>query len=78
MRTGLPTLPSQRLDQLLAQYGRTVARSRQQYLLAFAGTAVLIGLAGRYGEVDVAHLLRHLSGLTRRRSIGFPASSATR
>jgi len=64
MRTGLPTLPSQRLDQLLAQYGRTVARSRQQYLLAFAAIAVLIGLAGRYGEVDVAHLLRHLSGLT--------------
>jgi phosphonate transport system permease protein len=64
MSTGLPTLPAQRLDQLLANYGRDVARRRRQSFAVIAVLAILVVTAGRYGEVDVGNLLHHLSGLT--------------
>ncbi len=64
MSTGLPTLPAQRLDQLLANYRRDVTRRRRQSLAALGVLLVLVALAGRYGEVDLHNLLRHLSGLT--------------
>ena len=64
MSTGIPTLPAQRLDQLLANYGRDVARRRRQSLAVIAVLAVLVVTAGRYGEVDLGNLLHHLSGLT--------------
>jgi len=64
MSTGLPTLPTQRLGQLLANYSRDVARRRRQSVAVIAVLAMLAVTAGRYGEVDVGNLLRHLSGLT--------------
>jgi phosphonate transport system permease protein len=64
MSTGLPTLPEQRLNQLLANYGRDVARRRRQSLVGLAVVIVLIALAWRYGEVQLGTLLHHLTGLT--------------
>ena len=64
MSTGLPALPEQRLGQLLADYRREVARRRIQSLAVLAGLAILVVLAGRWGEVDPSKLLHHLSGLT--------------
>jgi phosphonate transport system permease protein len=64
MSTGLPILPEQRLNQLLANYGRDVARRRRQSLIGLAVVIVLIALAWRYGEVQLGTLLHHLSGLT--------------
>jgi phosphonate transport system permease protein len=64
MTTGLPTLPQQRLDQLLANYGRDVGRRRRQTLAVIAVLLLLVVIAGRYGEVDLRNLARHLSGLT--------------
>ena len=64
MSTGLPTLPAQRLSQLLAHYGRDVARRRRRSLGVLAVLVFLTMIAGRYGEVDLRNLLHHLSGLT--------------
>lgn len=64
MSTGLPVLPEQRLAQLVANYGRDIARRRRQSLVALAVVVVLIALAGHYGEVELGKLLHHLSGLT--------------
>ena len=64
MSTGLPTLPTQRLGQSLANYSRDVARRRRQSVAVIAVLAMLAVTAGRYGEVDVGNLLHHLSGLT--------------
>lgn len=64
MRSALPVLPARRLDELLAGYGREVARRRRQSLAGFAALAVLAVVAARYGEVDLHNLLHHLSGLT--------------
>ena len=64
MSTGLPTLPQQRLDQLLANYGRDVARRRQRSLAVLGVLVVLITVAGHYGEVDPRNLFHHLAGLT--------------
>jgi phosphonate transport system permease protein len=64
MSTGLPTLPAQRLEQLLANYGRDVARRRRRWLMVFAVLAVLILVAGHYGEVDLRNLARHFGGIT--------------
>jgi phosphonate transport system permease protein len=64
MTTGLPSLPQPRIDQLLAAYGRDVARRRRQYAAGAAVIIVLIVVAARFGEVDLRNLARHLSGLT--------------
>jgi phosphonate transport system permease protein len=64
MSTGLPTLPQQRLDQLLANYGRDVAQRRRRSLAVLGVLVVLTIIAGRYGEVDLRNLFRHLTGLT--------------
>jgi phosphonate transport system permease protein len=61
MTAGIPTLPQDRLELLLAGYGHKVARRRRQ---SFAVLAVLAVVAGHYGEVDLRNLLDHLSGLT--------------
>lgn len=64
MTAGIPILPQRRLEQLLAGYERAVARRRHQSVAVLAGLVVLVLVAGRYGEVDLGNLLRHLSGLT--------------
>jgi phosphonate transport system permease protein len=64
MTAGLPTLPQQQIDQLLAAYGREVARRRRQYVVGLVVVIILIAVAARYGEVDLHNLARNLSGLT--------------
>jgi len=64
MSTGLLALPERRLSQLLANYGREVARRRLRWLAMLAGLVILIGFAGRWGEVEPGKLLHHLAGLT--------------
>jgi phosphonate transport system permease protein len=64
MTAGLPSLPQQRIDQLLAAYGRDAARRRRQYVIGAAVIIALIAVAARYGEVDLHNLARHFSGLT--------------
>ena len=64
MTAGLPSLPQQQIDQLHEAYGREVARRRRQYVAGAVVMILLIAIAGRYGEVDLDNLARHLSGLT--------------
>jgi phosphonate transport system permease protein len=64
MPAGIPSLPQHQLDQMLAVYGREVARRRRRWLAVVVAVAALALLAGRYGEVDLGNLSRHLSGLT--------------
>ena len=64
MNTGLPVLPEPRLSRLLAHYRGDLARRRTRSLAILACLVVLVGLAGRWGEVEPAKLLHHLSGLT--------------
>lgn len=64
MSTGLPALSQQHLEQLLANYGRAVARRRRSWLIAVAALVVLTALAEHYSEVDLRNLLHHLSGVT--------------
>lgn len=64
MAVGVPILPQRRLDQLLAGYERAVSRRRRLSFAVLGVMAILVVAAGRYGEVDVANLFHHLSGLT--------------
>jgi phosphonate transport system permease protein len=64
MPAGIPSLPQHQLDRLLANYGREVARRRRRWLTVLLVLAALILLSGRYGEVELGNLFRHLSGLT--------------
>src|SRR5215469_12757964 len=64
MSSGLPTLPARQIENLLASYGNAVALRRRQSILVLGTLAVLAVAASRFAEVDIAHLLHHLSGLT--------------
>src|SRR5262249_1858505 len=64
MASGLLSLPQGRVDKLLATYTRAVARRRRQFYLVLAVLAVLAAVASRYGEVDLAYLLGHISAFT--------------
>jgi phosphonate transport system permease protein len=64
MASGLLTLPQERVDRLLATYARAVARRRRQFYLVLVALALLAAIAGRYGEVDPAYLLQHMSNFT--------------
>jgi phosphonate transport system permease protein len=64
MASGLLSLPQERIDRLLASYGRAVARRRRQFYLVLVALAVLAAVAGRFGEVDPAYLVRHISAFT--------------
>jgi len=64
MSTGLPVLPEHQLAELMAHYGRDVARRRRNWLAVLAVLIVLTALAGRFGEVELGKLVHHLSGLT--------------
>jgi phosphonate transport system permease protein len=64
MASGLLSLPPERVDRLLMDYARAVARRRRQFYLVLAALAVLAAVAGRYGEVDPAYLIDHISAFT--------------
>jgi phosphonate transport system permease protein len=64
MASGLLSLPQERVEQLLTVYARAVARRRRQFYLVLAALALLAAVAGRYGEVDPAYLLQHISNFT--------------
>jgi len=64
MATGLPVLPEHRLAELMAHYGRDIARRRRNWLIVSGVLIVLIVLASRFGEVELGKLIHHLSGLT--------------
>ena len=64
MTSSILTVPPARLEVLIADYQREVARRRRQFLLALAVLAVLIAIAGRFGEVDLDNLVRHISNFT--------------
>ncbi|MBO0736457.1 MAG: phosphonate ABC transporter, permease protein PhnE [Alphaproteobacteria bacterium] len=64
MTVGVPTLPRHRQAQLLAAYEREVTRRRLQWFAVLGALAVLIAVAGQWGEVEPGNLLHHLSGLT--------------
>jgi phosphonate transport system permease protein len=64
MASGLLSLPQERVDRLLATYTRAVARRRRQFYIVLAALTVLAAVAGRYGEVDLAYLFRHIPAFT--------------
>jgi phosphonate transport system permease protein len=64
MSSGVPSLPEQQLNRLLAHYRRDVARRRRQTLAVLAVLLILAVVAARYGEVDLRNLWRNLSALT--------------
>jgi phosphonate transport system permease protein len=64
MASGLLILPQEQIERLLASYGRAVARRRRQFYFVLAALALLAAVAGRYGEVDPAYLLQHISNFT--------------
>ena len=64
MPSGLLRLPPEQSNRLLASYARAVARRRRQFYLVLAALAVLAAVAGHYGEVDPAYLIRHISAFT--------------
>lgn len=64
MASGLLILPQEQIERLLAIYARAVARRRRQFYLVLAALALLAAVAGRFGEVDPAYLLQHISNFT--------------
>lgn len=64
MTSSILTVPPARLEVLTADYQREVARRRRQFLLVLAVLAVLIAMAGRFGEVDLENLVQHISNFT--------------
>ena len=58
MISSLLSVPPARLEALLADYQREVARRRRQSLLVLAIIAILVAIAGRVGEVDLDNLVR--------------------
>jgi phosphonate transport system permease protein len=64
MTSSLLSVPQARLEALLAGYQREVGRRRRQSLLVLAILAILIVMAGRFGEVDLDNLVRNISNFT--------------
>ncbi len=64
MPSSLPIISQARLDALVGDYQREVARRRRQSLLVLAILAMLIMLAGRVGEVNVRNLVDNISNFT--------------
>jgi phosphonate transport system permease protein len=64
MPSNLPIVSQARLEVLVADYQRVVARRRLQSLLVLAILAVLVAIAGRFGEVDLANLVDNISNFT--------------
>jgi phosphonate transport system permease protein len=76
MPSSIPIVSQARLEVLVADYRREVARRRRQSLLVLAVLAVLIVLAGRVGEVDVKNLVQNISNFTSYFSRILPKLSA--
>ncbi|MGA7994576.1 MAG: phosphonate ABC transporter, permease protein PhnE [Bradyrhizobium sp.] len=64
MTSSILSVPPARLEVLLADYQRAVARRRRQSLLVLAVLAILIVIAGRFGEVDLNNLFQNISNFT--------------
>jgi len=64
MISGIPSLPQHQLERLRVGYEREVVRRRRRVLAVLGTLFVLVLAASRCGEVDIANLLHHLSGLT--------------
>ena len=64
MTSSILSVPPARLEVLLADYQREVGRRRRQSLLVLAILAILIAIAGRFGEVDLNYLFQHISNFT--------------
>jgi phosphonate transport system permease protein len=64
MTSSILSVAPARLEILLANYRREVERRRRQSLLVLAILAILIVIAGRFGEVDLGNLVQHISNFT--------------
>jgi phosphonate transport system permease protein len=64
MTSSILSVPQARLEVLLADYQREVGRRRRQSLLVLAILAILIAIAGRFGEVDLNNLFQNISNFT--------------
>jgi phosphonate transport system permease protein len=64
MTSSILSVPQARLEVLLADYQREVGRRRRQSLLVLAILAILVVIAGRFGEVDLNNLFQNISNFT--------------
>jgi phosphonate transport system permease protein len=64
MASSILSVSQARLEVLLADYRREVGRRRRQSLLVLAILAILVAIAGRFGEVDLSYLIEHISNFT--------------
>ena len=64
MTSSILSVPPARLEVLLADYQREVARRRRLSLLVLAILAILIAIAGHFGEVDLDNLVKNISNFT--------------
>jgi phosphonate transport system permease protein len=64
MASSILSVSQARLEVLLADYRREVGRRRRQSLLVLAILAILVAIAGRFGEVDLNYLIQHISNFT--------------
>ena len=64
MASSIVNVSQARLEVLVADYQREIGRRRRQSLLVLAVLAVLIVVAGRFGEVDLKNLIDNISNFT--------------
>lgn len=64
MTSSMLSVPQARLEVLLANYQREVGRRRRQSLLVLVILAILIAIAGHFGEVDLNNLVQNISNFT--------------
>src|ERR1700731_2660398 len=64
MTSSILSVSQARLEVLLADYQREVGRRRRQSLLVLAILALLVVIAGRFGEVDLNNLFQNISNFT--------------
>jgi phosphonate transport system permease protein len=64
MPSNLPIVSQARLEVLVADYQRVVARRRFQSLAVLAVLAALVAIAGRFGEVNLVNLFDNISNFT--------------
>jgi len=64
MASSILSVSQARLEVLVADYQRAVGRRRRQSLLVLAVLAVLIVVAGRFGEVDLKNLIDNISNFS--------------